>query len=522
MLLEARTAEPGAALQLTWTASPSGCGTFAQPSALTTEWVAAEPGRCLVTLTTVTANSHDRRSIAIAVRAHGRSNQFPLRVAPGGRYLVDQRGTPFLIKGETAWLAPVNLTESEQERYLVDRGAKGFNLVEVMLANHNYTKSPSPTPPANRAGEQPFLKAGDFSSPNDAYFARVAGFIDRAASAGIVVLMPPNFLGFDGDHEGWWKDTISAVNSRAICAAFGRYIGARFKDKKNLLWLAGGDFAPPAGSEGEARHLEVMNGIRAAGASQLWTGHWNFKHQGGISTDEVRFRHAMSLNGVYQYASPYRFALRAFDVWPPRPVYLLESTYEHEHPTSNDQPFRKAWWWTMLSGGTGVLWSNAFLWTAESLRGTYPIDYGDVDHAVSSWEAELESPGTYESLHLHAFFEALPWYRLVPAGGSTGLREFVSSGQRMGQKHIAAAATPEGDLLVVYVPPTGADSRDLALDLSRMKGPSRARWYDPAAGAWITVGQSLPNERGVPIRTPGPNRSGTNDWALLVEASEQR
>ena len=30
----------------------------------------------------------------------------------------------------------------------------------------------------------------------------------------------------------------------------------------NLIWLAGGDFAPPAGSEGEARHREIRKGIQ--------------------------------------------------------------------------------------------------------------------------------------------------------------------------------------------------------------------------------------------------------------------
>jgi len=522
LLLQARTLRPDDAVQVVWTATPSGCGTFTQPSVLTTEWIGVAPGRCVVSLATTSGSGQDRRSVEIAVRTKGTSYQFPLRVALSGRYLVDQRGTPFLIKGEAAWLALVNLTEAEQERYLLDRSAKGFNLVEVMLANHNYTKSPSPTPPSNRLGEQPFSKAGDFSTPNDAYFDRVARFVDRAASVGIAVLITPNFLGFDGDHEGWWKETISAANNRAVCARFGRYLGARFKDKQNVIWLAGGDFAPPAGSEGEARHGEVMNGIRAAGASQLWTGHWNFKHQGGLSTDEERFRDAMSLDGVYQYANPYKYTARAFGVRPVRPVYLLESTYEHEHPTNNTQPFRKAWWWTMLSGGIGLLWGNTFLWTAESLRGTYPIDYGDVDHAVSSWEAEMESPGTYQVLHLHALFEQLPWHRLVPAGVPSGLPELVTSGQRSGQRHIAAAATPEGDLLVAYVPPTGADSREFALDFSRMGSLGRAGWYDPAAGAWIALDPRLPNAQEVAIKTPGPNRSGTNDWVLVVEASPRR
>src|SRR5205807_7873449 len=91
--------------------------------------------------------------------------------------------------------------------------------------------------------------------------------------------------------------------------------------------------------------------------------------QGGISTDQTRFRETMALNGVYQYANAYRYASRAYDSQPAKPVFLLESTYEHEHPRSDTQPFRKAWWWTMLSGGSGVLWSNAFLWLTESARG---------------------------------------------------------------------------------------------------------------------------------------------------------
>ena len=264
---------PTAGLVLAWTAAPSGCGTFAQPAVASTEWTAIAPGPCTVTLTAAAASSRDRRSLTVVVRSQGRSFEYPLQVAPGGRYLVDRRGTPFFIKGETAWLALANLTEDEQERYLADRGAKGFNLVEVMLTNHDYTTSPGPVPPSNRAGEQPFLKPGDFSTPNEAYFDRAVAFVDRAADHGIVVLLAPGYLGFDGGREGWWQELNSPVNTREVCAGFGRYLGTRFKEKKNLIWLAGGDFAPPAGSEGEARHREILDGIRAAGASQPWTGH---------------------------------------------------------------------------------------------------------------------------------------------------------------------------------------------------------------------------------------------------------
>ena len=189
----------------------------------------------------------------------------PLRPAPGGRYLEDQRGVPFLIKGETAWLALANLTEAEQETYLADRAARGFNLVEVMLTNHDYTRPPNPVPPANRSGEQPFRRSGDLSTPDDAYFDRALEFVDRAASHGIAVLLAPNYLGFDGGEEGWWQPLIAPANTREVCAGLGGYLGARFRDRRNVLWLAGGDFAPPAGSEGETRHAAIVDGIPCSG-----------------------------------------------------------------------------------------------------------------------------------------------------------------------------------------------------------------------------------------------------------------
>jgi hypothetical protein len=438
-----------------------------------------------------------------------------LRAAPGGRYLEDQRGVPFLIKGETAWLALANLTEAEQETYLGDRAARGFNVIEVMLTNHDYTRPPNPVPPANRRGEQPFRLPGDLSTPDDAYFDRAAAFVDRAAAHGMAVLLAPNYLGFDGGEEGWWQMLLGPANTRGVCAQFGTYLGTRFRNRRNLLWLAGGDFAPPPGSEGEARHAAILEAIRAAGATQPWTGHWNVDHQGGISTDQSRLAPLMDLNGVYQYAEPYRYALRAYDLQPPRPLFLLESTYEHEHPGSNTQPFRKAWWWTMLSGGAGVVWSNFFLWRSETARGTYAADYGDTDHAVSSWAAELDSPGTRQILLLHRFFEALPWFRLVPAGRSRVER--VASGQRFGQGHIAVAGTREHDLVVAYVPPTRSERRRFTLDLSELAGAATARWFDPVDGSSLEAG-TLPARPGeVSFEVPGNNAGGDDDWVLLVE-----
>ena len=56
---------------------------------------------------------------------------FPLKVAEGGRYLVDQSGTPFLIAGESPQALMANLTEKDAELFFANRVSHGFNAVWI-------------------------------------------------------------------------------------------------------------------------------------------------------------------------------------------------------------------------------------------------------------------------------------------------------------------------------------------------------------------------------------------------------
>ncbi len=508
---------PGsAAVSLSWSTEPAGCGQLEQSAARTTSLIARAAGLCVVVLTASADGRTERRTLEVAIRGVSRSVVFPLRAAPNGRYLEDQRGVPFLIKGESAWLALANLTEAEQEAYLADRARKGFNLVEVMLTNHDYTGAPNPVPPANRRGEQPFLRPGDFSTPSDAYFDRAVAFVDRAAAHGIAVLLAPSYLGFDGGREGWWEALTSEVNGGEACFRFGQYLGRRFRDRSNLLWLAGGDFAPPRGSEGERRHLgdpPGYPGSRRASAldRSLEPGPpgWNLHRPGALRVGHAAQRR-VSVRERLEVREP-GFRHPSAPPGLPAREHLRARAPGQQHPAVPEgMVVDDALWW---------LWravEQPLLWMCESSRGTYRASYGDVDGSVSSWAGELESPGTQQMLQLHAFFESLPWERLVPAGPGSGRRELVTSGQDSGQGHIAAAATPE-DLVVAYVPPTGRPGRRFALDLSGLHAPAIARFYDPAAGAFVHAVAVRQPTREVEFQTPGLNASGFDDWALVVQ-----
>jgi hypothetical protein len=71
------------------------------------------------------------------------------------------------------------------------------------------------------------------------------------------------------------------------------------------------------------------------------------------------------------------------------------------------------------------------------------------------------------------------------------------------------AATPDGKLLVAYVPPYGDGPQTASLDAAQM---TRARWWDPTTASFVVA------QPGADYTTPGANASGTNDWVLVLQA----
>jgi hypothetical protein len=110
--------------------------------------------------------------------------EFPLRVGATNRYVVDRSGEPFLIRGDSPWSLITALNLAEVEQYLNAREARGFNTILVNLIEHKFNGSANQNlgrfSPMNRQGDVPFLTAGDFSTPNKAYFAFADKVIDQA------------------------------------------------------------------------------------------------------------------------------------------------------------------------------------------------------------------------------------------------------------------------------------------------------------------------------------------------------
>lgn len=445
--------------------------------------------------------------------APGHFYAFPLRVSKNGRYLVDREDKPFRIQGDSAQSLIVNLTYAEAQSYFSDRQAKGFNTINVNLLEHKFGINA----PANRRKDAPFTKPGDFSTPNEAYFAFADSIIDLAASNGMLLSLAPMYLGYGGGEEGWWKELNSSTNTLEVCFAFGQYLGNRYKNRRNIFWVIGGDYLPPSGSEGEHRLHALMEGIKSSGDAHLWAGDWNAP---SISTDERMFASEMDLNAVYTSGTKarpgitYDEARVAYEYSPHHPAYLKETGYEDERWVPGDAAsVRKYEYWAILEGCTeGGFFGNRDIWEFATADWWSGFSFGH-----GPWQNALNSRGTLDMVRFGQLLDSLPWYDLVPSG-SAGMKTLLTQAAKDGQPdHIAAAATIDRKVLVAYDP----ESENITVDMAQLKGSLRARWFDPTSGRTTEIpGNPLLGKGTHDFVPPGRNSAGEKDWVLILRPAE--
>ena len=303
--------------------------------------------------------------------------------------------------GDTAWSLIVQLHEADIDQYLDDRRSRGFNAIIVNLIEHKFCTDP----PRTRAGLAPFKKDGDLSAPEAAYFDFAHRVVAKACDRGIAVWLTPAYLGAGGGDEGWFRDI--KAGGRATLRAYGRFVGKRFADLPNIVWLIGGDFTPKKDDLWTV--TELAEGIREVDRAHLMSG-----HGAGPSVVEAFSEPAwLNVNAAYSYEKDlFRPMLAAYRRGPVRPFVLVESTYEGEHDARPDQIRRQAYW-AMLSGACGQFFGNNPIWHFDG-PGLFP--------AKMTWLEALDSTGSRDMSRLRELF------RLCPGLGSC-LKTIIASSQ---------------------------------------------------------------------------------------------
>ena len=426
-----------------------------------------------------------RRACGVSAPVGARAS-LPLRVVSGRRHLVGANGVPFLMQGDAAWSLMAELTRQEVETYLQDRARRGFNTVLVSLIEHHFSSDP----PRNAYGDAPFTTPGDFSTPNPAYFAHVDWVLRRAQQLGFVVLLTPAYLGYDGGDEGWWQEVED--NGTAKMRNYGRFLGRRYGNLSNVIWVQAGDFDPP-----DRRLVDALaQGIAETDPDALQTVHT------APETDPMEYwptRTWLRVNNVYTYDETYAAASEEYRR-STRPFFLLESTYENEHGVSTRQ-LRTQAYHAMLAGSTGHVFGNNPIWHFSS-GGLFTPPRG------VTWQTALGGPGSRGMAVAGRLLRSIAWWNLRPDLDG----RWLVAGEQSGQQRAVAAVSCNRRLVVAYVP----TSRTVTVDLRQLAGTTATLiWYDPTDG---TARPVIHRRTTAPFQlaTPGRNHGGDTDWLLIA------
>jgi hypothetical protein len=425
---------------------------------------------------------------------------YPLKQSANGRYLVDQSNAPCLIIGDSPQALIVNLTTNDAAMFFADRHAHGFNSMWINLLCSTYTGGRADA--STQDGILPFngtipkTNSYDLTKPNEAYFARVDSMLKLAAAQGLQVLLDPaetgSFL------------SVMLDNGSNKCRAYGRFLGQRYGNFPNIIWLHGNDFQTWKTAKDDAVVRAVALGIQDEDKNHLQTSELDYIVSSSL--DDTNWDSIITVNGTYTYFPTYARLLQDYNRSNFRPNIMTEANYEFESlqgPVTTAPILRKEEYWTMTSGAAGQLYGNHYTW---------PFTNG--------WQKHLDTPGAIQLGYLKAFFEARTWYSLVPDTNHTvvvsNYGTFASTGHVADNDYLTAARTPDGSLVIIYTPII----RQFVVDMTQLDGPAVSRWFDPSSGDFRNIaGSPFTNAGTKSFTPPGNNSDGDGGWVLVLETS---
>ncbi|HWB25195.1 MAG TPA: DUF4038 domain-containing protein [Chitinophagaceae bacterium] len=423
---------------------------------------------------------------------------FPLHVNGTNNYLADKNNKPFLLREISAWGLIQALPEKDEAAFIDSVKEKGFNTLLVSIISFDTRFAGNP--PAWQ-GIMPFKKQWDFSTYNTTYFEHADRFLKMAEDKGMLVLLVPCYLGYKGDpKQGWWPKLLSENNSVEKSRIYGEFIGKRYKDFDNIIWVAGGD---NKGDKPLYNYLDnIIQGIKQFDKQHLWTGHFASEQGTNWAADNALYAKYIDVNGLYVFAEEnmgtdapqYKTELAKYGKG--KMIFQLDQSYEHDIPHDNNnenyQWIRRKNYDGLLSGCAGTSFS--------------PGQKDNQCYVFTNWQPLMNTTGMQQIKYCFNLFLSRAWYRLVPLPQDENV---ISNRGAFGSiDYVCAARTNDSSTLIAYLPLGGT----ITVNLHAIKGTQAAAWwYDVRSGTAITAGEfSTRDARDF-------TAPGNEDWVLVID-----
>ncbi|MEN1783815.1 MAG: glycoside hydrolase family 140 protein [Bacteroidota bacterium] len=426
-----------------------------------------------------------------------------LQLSNNQRFLVTEDGAPFFWMADTAWELFHRCDSSEITMYLDKRASQEFNVIQaVALAELDGLQTPS----ANN--ELPLLD-NDPTKPNPAYFDYVAWVVKEAEKRGLFIALLPTW----GDKL--WKHSWGLgpeIFDTENAFVFGEWMGNRFKNHSNIIWVLGGDRNPRDGTQDAAVWNQMAQGILKAYPNPdeiLMTFHPQPKEEGGSSTwfhSEAWLDFNMHQTGHCANRPTYELISHDYALKPTKPVLDGEPLYE-EHPNcfnakelghSLARDIRRIMYWNVFSGAFGQSYGCHAIWQM------YDLSKEGINAPLRPWKEALDLPMANQVKHLKNLMLSRPYLNRIP---DTSL---VQGSQEADNNYTIATRDDKGTYAMVYFPKGTPKS----LDLDVLEGNAfTSWWYDPRTGTAFK-GDAITTSS---LKAIPPSQGVDNDWILIID-----
>jgi hypothetical protein len=419
-----------------------------------------------------------------------------LKISDNHRYLEFENGKPFFYLGDTAWELFHRLNKADAEKYLENRRQKGFTVIQAFaLAELDGLNTP------NMEGEKPLVD-NDPAKPNEKYFAHVDWVIRKAEEKGIFIGLLPTW----GDKVDKQWGIGPVIFNKENAFRYGKWIGSRYKDYPNIIWINGGDRL------GGDSNFEVWNalasGIKSVDQNHLMT----FHPSGGSSSskwfhnqDWLDFNMMQTGHGERSYAAYRKLMILDYRLNPTKPTFDGEPRYE-DHPHDwkpeilgwfDDADVRQAAYWNLFSGGFGYTYGCHAIWQMLT------PERAPVGFARHTWQDDMDLPGAGDMLNLRRLMESRPITERIP------FQELVTNDYMPETDYIVA--TKGKNYAFVYIPTGGGAN----IDLEKLGWKeSIIWWFNPRNGE----ATKLKEVSNVGKQEFKPTTGGRgNDWVLVID-----
>jgi hypothetical protein len=439
-----------------------------------------------------------------------RLNVPPLQISANHRYFTTAGGQPFFWLGDTGWLLFLKLNREDAEKYLENRRQKGFNVIQVMVLHSvSAVNVYGDSALVNKNVATPRVTPGN--SPGDKqqydYWDHIEYILDLAAKKGLYIAMVPV----------WGSNIKSKYVNQIQGRAYAQFLARRFKNKRNIIWMNGGDITGGDSikvwraigetlHEDDPRHLITFH-PRGRTTSSLWFHNDNWLSFNTFQSGHRTYAQDTSKTDFNYGEDNWKYVNRDYKKLPAKPTLDAEPSYEgiphglHDtlQPRWTDADVRRYAYWSVFAGACGYTYGNNSV-----MQMLQPTDKGSAYGAKKMWFDAVDDVGASQMKYIKQLMLSRPYFARVPDQG------LVAGKNRTRYSYLAA--TRGKNYAFIYTFTGGA----VPINMGKIAGDKvKASWFNPRNGITTSVGTFT--NRGVKtFQSPGKPAYG-NDWVLILD-----